>query len=276
MNKFLFITHMTPRAKRSAFRQDLIDIYYSALKNQTYDFWKVIIIGDEEKTEGKLNYFFLNEGTREEKLESTKKLYARPDFNSLLKEADYIIKLDDDDIISPTLLHLLKDFKDDLYYDEYHSFLDSSSGIITQQKREWLASTCVHKREHILSGWNGPGATAFGNLLYTDHSKAWHEFYKSKSKSAAPKNDPVYLRVLSPTSITSGALNGPPKSIKDVSLEKYYQYLSTFGDWNPAALKKFDPYLIPVSLAWEKFSGSKQKPLPAMKKSLLKKLFGRD
>ncbi|HET6989947.1 MAG TPA: hypothetical protein VFJ43_01430 [Bacteroidia bacterium] len=277
MNKFLFITHITPTTKRSEFRQALIDVYFAALRNQTYPDWKAIVFGEEEKVEDKFHYFTLADESREKKFEAIKNLLQRAEVESLLDEADYIIKLDDDDLISPVLLEHLKNFKGDLYYDRFHTFFDSSSGVITQQERQWVASTCVHKKELILSDWNGTGASPVGNLLYTDHSKAWHLFYGSKNKTAAPKESPVYLRILSPTSITSGALNGPPQSIKDVTFDKYYEYLSGFGNWDPAPVHVFDPYLGSIAAAWQKFSGEKQKALPSMKKKtpFLKKLFGK-
>jgi hypothetical protein len=263
LNKFLFITHITPKSKRSVFRQGLIDIYFAALNAQTYSDWKVIILGDEEKTEGKFHFFSLPDGTREEKFEVLKKLLSREEIKLLFSEADYVIKLDDDDIISPVLLEQLKNFKGDLCFDRFHTFIDSSSGIITQQERQWIASTCVHKREHVLSAWTGPGASAVGNLLYSEHSKSWHLFYKDKNVVEAEKGNPVYLRVLSPTSITSGALHGPPKTIAEVSMPKYYEYLKNFGEWNSANLNLFDAYLPRLAQAWMNFSGSGQKSIPS-------------
>jgi hypothetical protein len=263
LNKFLFITHITPKAKRSAFRQALIDIYFQALNNQTYGDWKVIVFGEDEKIENNFHYFQLPDGTREERFTATKELLETSAVQSLFAEADYVIKLDDDDIISPDLLAQLKNFDGDLYYDSYHTFLDSSSGTITQQKRSWVASTCVHKTKHILSAWNGPGASTVGNLLYSDHSKAWHTYYSDKKIVAAEKNAPVYLRVLSPTSITSGAKSGPPQSIEDVSMEQYYQYLRSFGNWNKADITVFDKYRPAVAEAWKKFANAPQQALPA-------------
>jgi hypothetical protein len=263
LNKFLFITHITPKAKRSAFRQALIDIYFKALNDQTYGEWKVIVFGEGERAEDKFHYFHLPDGTREERFAATKELLAKSSVKTLFSEADYVIKLDDDDIIAPGLLERLKTFDGDLYYDLYHTFIDSSSGTITQQRRSWVASTCVHKTKHILSDWNGPGASAVGNLLYSDHSKAWHVYYRDKKIVAAEKNNPVYLRVLSPTSITSGAKSGPPQSIDDVSMEDYYKYLRSFGNWNKANTNLFDEYLPGLAVAWKKFSGAPQKALPA-------------
>src|SRR5882762_5095711 len=116
MNKFLFITHLTPVAKRSAFRQTLIDVYFSSLKNQTYLDWKAIIFGEEEKVDSNFHYFILEDGPREKRFEDIKKLFAKEEIKKLLDEADYIIKLDDDDIISPVLLDQVKKFDGDLYY----------------------------------------------------------------------------------------------------------------------------------------------------------------
>lgn len=274
---------MTPRAKRSAFRQALIDVYYQALNNQSYPHWKAIVLGDEARTEGKFHYFFLPDSTREEKFETIKKLLAQKEIAGLFEEADYVIKLDDDDIISPGLLERLKDFSGDLFYDRFHTFLDSSSGALTQQERSWVASTCVHGKNHILSPWNGPGASPVGNLLYTDHSKSWHAYYAGKKITAADPHHPVYLRVLSPTSITSGAENGPPQSVRDVSMEKYHAYLRGFGNWKPAGVHDFDPFLPAIADAWKGFAGAPQQPLPETRPAGLKekaaalkrKLFGK-
>lgn len=274
---------MTPRAKRSAFRQALIDVYYKALGSQSYPHWKAIVLGDEARTEGKFHYFFLPDGTREERFNVIRALLAGDEIGTLLGEADYVIKLDDDDIISPVLLDTLKDFKGDLYFDRFHTFLDSSSGQLTQQERSWVASTCVHGKKHILAPWSGPGASPVGNLLYTDHSKAWHAYYADKKITAADPRHPVYLRVLSPTSITSGAESGPPQSIRDVSMEKYYSYLRGFGSWKPAAVHDFDLYFPMIAGAWNGFAGAPQQPLPKAQPAGLKekaaalkrKFFGR-
>ncbi|MEO5643107.1 MAG: hypothetical protein ABIQ40_12330 [Bacteroidia bacterium] len=262
MKKFLFITHITPVNKRSALRQALIDAYYKGLAAQTYGQWKVVVVGEENKTEGKFHYFNLPGESREEKAVAVKAMMSSERFLALANEADYIVKLDDDDIISPGVLEKVSAMDVDAYYDRFHTFYDISSGVITQQRRDWFASTCIHKREHVLAEWNGSGATAVGNLLYTEHHASWHVFYKDKNAVAADPAEPVYMRVLSPTSITSGALAGPPQSISEISMDKYFNYLKSFGNWNPAPVKNFTSAFPALATAWLKFSGHPQQSLP--------------
>ncbi|TND05912.1 MAG: hypothetical protein FD123_3603 [Bacteroidetes bacterium] len=262
MKRFLFITHLTPRAKRTPLRQSLIGIYEKALLAQSYPHWQVLQIGEEEKRSGNFVEVQTTAGTREEGFEQLRRIYARPDVRELISAADYIIKLDDDDIISPGILEKAAQFDFDCYYDEQHTFYDISSGIITQQQRPWIASTCIHRKVCAFDRYTGPGASPLENLLYSDHSKAWHTYYAGKKKQIADPAYPVYLRVLSPSSITSSTGNAAPETFRDVAFDRYYAYLKTFGYWKPAAVNGFDVYKPLLSGAWEKFSGQKQMPVP--------------
>lgn len=272
MNRFVFITHITPAKRRNTLRQKLLDLYHNALNTQTYSNWKVIQLGEEEEVDGHYYRFQLPDTTREAKTIYLKSLFQRDDFRKILLESDYIIKLDDDDLIAPNLLKSLQDFKGDLFYDRFHTFLDCSSGVITQQERAWVASTCVQKTSHALSEWKGEGASEIGNLLYSDHSKAWHKYYLEKQIQVADPLHPVYLRVLSPTSITAGAKAGT-QAFADVDMKKYFAYLQSFGNWECAATKDFGNYLPAVAEAWEQFTGSVQQPLS--KPGMVTKLFGK-
>ncbi|GAB4139925.1 MAG: hypothetical protein Fur0041_15100 [Bacteroidia bacterium] len=271
MNHFLFITHMTPRLKRSVFRQHLIDLYYKALKAQQYNHWEVIILGDESaNADSRFHVFPLSDTDTASKHQEIASLLNQKDFAEIIARADYVIKLDDDDLINPLLLKQLVNFKGDVFYDEYHTFVDTSSGTITCQKRPWIASTCVHKKVHAFAEWKNEGASALQILLYSDHSKAWHRYYEGKDRHSADKQHPVYLRVLSPTSITAGS----GSRFDETAREAYYRYLKSFGDWKASPTKDFDTYLIDLHTAWRIFSGSDQLPLKLEKKSFWKKLFG--
>ncbi len=259
MKKFLFITHITPVAKRTVLRQGLIDCYFKALEAQRYGDWQVVIMGEENKEDGKFHYFDLGKVSREEKFHVVKSILQSERFQKIVRGIDYVIKLDDDDIISPTILEKVSTLDADIYFDKFHSFYEITSGMITQQERNWMASTCIHRKECIFSEWNGVGASAVGNLLYTEHHLAWHEYYKNKRKVIADRNDPVYLRVLSPTSITSGALAGPPANIGEINFEKYISYLKNFGDWSTAQLFTFQFMLPELSHVWKQFAGKEQK-----------------
>lgn len=265
MNSFLFITHLTPSFKRSPLRQYLYEIYRKSLSAQTYSNWKVLIIGENEKKEGNFFEVALDSYCEKEiRNERIKKLYERSDIINYIENIDYIIKLDDDDIISPTLLEKIKNLKFDVYYDEYHTFYDTSSGFISQQKRPWIASTCIHKTDHALSKADSNGSSNYylNSLLYQDHSKAWHIYYKDKHKIIANQNSPVYLRVLSPTSITSGVKKFPLSSIDDIDFKLYYKYLKSFGYWEKAATQDFDIFLNDLGNAWINFTNKRQESIP--------------
>lgn len=281
MNKFLFITHLTPAAKRSALRHSLLNLYFTALEKQTYPNWKVLQIGEQEKRSE--NFFevgidpSLNKEARRKQIAEA---YDRVDVREYISEVDYVIKLDDDDIISPFILEKLKDFTGDMYFDKLHTFYDVSSGQITAQNRIWLASTCVHKAKHAFAKMNplGPENIYENSILYTDHSKVWHQYYNNRNCSVADPKHPVYLRVLSPTSITAGAKKFPLDTVKDVDFDSYFNYLHSFGDWKKADVRDFDKYLPALTKAWVDFSGMELKSLKNVRRTSmignkLKKLF---
>jgi hypothetical protein len=273
MKKFLFLTHITPVAKRSVLRQKLIELYFRGLREQTYSGWKAVILGEEDKSEGPFEYIHLPDLPRQEKMLQVREILDSNRFQKLVEETDYIIKLDDDDLISPVLLEQISPLDFDLYYDHHHTFYDVSSGIITQQPRNWAASTCVHRKEHLLSHWDDDKSDGVGRMLYTDHSKSWLNYYQEKKVIQADSQSPVYLRVLSPTSITSGAHKKGILKFTDISMEKYIEYLKAFGAWNPATVPVFNRYTDELRASWELFSGEKQKLLPSMNDSVFKRLF---
>jgi len=256
---FLFITHLTPKAKRSVLRQNLIDIMKKSLFKQTYSNWIALWLGEEESEEDKIKIVDIsNEGSLE-------KVYLRKDVISLIDNADYIVKLDDDDIIIPDTLERTLKIDFDCYCDRYHTFYDISSGWITQQKRKWIASTCIHKKEHAIKDLknNTKDSDNFiHSLFYGEHGKDWINYYKNKKIVYAPRTNPVYIRVLSPTSITAGAKIFPVQKITDIDFNHYYSYLKEFGSWNyytiNSDIKYFEKEL---SSAWKNFIGSEQVPI---------------
>lgn len=252
MNKFLFLTHSTPLSKRTSLRHSLNRIYIQALISQSYANWNVAVLGDSiASDDDRFHFFDLPDVSTAEKHKHVLDLFKSDSFKKLLDSADYIVKLDDDDIISPSLLDTLKEFNGDLYYDSYHTFFDITKGSLTQQKRPWIASTCVHKKEHALAEWKSEGASSVGNLLYSDHSKSWHLYYSKYNIQDAARKHPVYMRILSPSSITAAHTAA---SSNDTAVA-FNEYLKKFGNWDAVPVNDFDCYMELLHQVWKNFSG---------------------
>jgi hypothetical protein len=271
MNRFLFITHVTPSKKRSPLREKLFSIYKSALLKQSYNNWKVLLISEENKVEGNFHHYKIDQTvSKQHTAYQLENFFESEAIMQFIYSFDYIVKLDDDDIIGVDTLERYKNIDCDLVFDEWHTFYDISSGNITQQKRNWVASTCIHKTEHALAKKNNDAAINFYNnsVLYSDHSKIWHTYYKDKNIKKADAISPLYLRVLSPTSITAGS------NLDTIDYKTYYKYLKTFGYWKDKKyIYGFENYLPMLKKAWEETSNTIQKPIKGI--SLMNKILDR-
>lgn len=252
MNNYLFITHFTPKKKRTKLREILIDGYMRALKNQTYDRWKVLIIGEEEKEDEFIKVVYANQETNFK--EQLKQIYEREDVKRCLADADYILKLDDDDVISPDILRKLSKEDFDVYFDQYHTFYDITSGRSSQKYRNWIAATCIHKASHAMSKYDPNGEDNFytNSLFYQDHSKAWLSYYQDKKIVIADKAHPLYTRILSPTSITAGS--NKVSNLSEIDFTPYKSYLDGFGQWDDH-IEWFQVYTDFYEQQWRSFSG---------------------
>lgn len=252
--KFLFISHITPLAKRSQLRQHLFDVMQQSLYQQNYTNWKALWIGETERLNGNIKEIAIT------KREDLATIYLRQDVLDYINDCDYIIKLDDDDIILPNTLQQAATLNFDCYCDEHHTFYDISSGNLTQQKRPWIAATCIHKKEHALMHQNGLqiAENFINSIFYGEHGKDWIAYYKNKNIIYTNKLNPVYVRVLSPTSITAGAKVFPLKTLTDVDMTMYYNYLKTFGIWQNTNLPQFTNFKNDLSNAWFQFAKIQQ------------------
>lgn len=261
---FLFITPLTPKHLLTPLRTLLFEQYINALKNQTYDNWQALLIGDENKTDGNITYVSLKAESKEIKL-----IFAKEYILNLSTKPDYIIRIDDDDVINPHVLNLVSDVEFDCYADKYHAFYDLISGKISLQSRNWFANTVIHKYEHAMKEMGDDKIP----LLQCDHSKDWLDFYSTKKIIYSAKNRPIYLRVLSPTTVTSGIhglkqstaeryvlfKNNAMKlvSVKDIDFEKYRNYLKGFGRWKYQKLNDFKIITENFEKLWANFSGTR-------------------
>ena len=248
--KFLFITHLTPEAKRSSTRAALMELMEHSLKSQSYNHWKAMWVGEAEREDGVIKTVECSAPG------SLSTLYLRDDVKALIAWADYIIKLDDDDIILPHTLEIASRLEFDCYADRFHTFHDLTTGRTTQQMRPWIAATCIHKKEHAITLNRGEGiADNFINsLFYGEHGRDWIAYYAKRNIRYAHPTTPVYVRVLSPTSKSSGAVVFPAHSLADVDLQAYAAYVRGFGSWNRYPIRNFASYLPKLQKIWCAFS----------------------
>ena len=138
----------SPESSISPFRKSLIEISTLSLKNQKSKNWQAIFLGEKTKIEG--DFHFLNVGgvSKEEKLHRF--------IDWILKQNDkpeYLIRFDDDDLISQDVLENIESLDFDCYTDRQHYFYDTSSGNCSRQFRNWLPNTIIHKTEHALNNF---------------------------------------------------------------------------------------------------------------------------
>jgi hypothetical protein len=257
-NNFLFITHLTPRSKRSALREELLRLMERSLHAQSYPNWKALWVGESEDVNGKITTVDIS------KAGSLQKLYLRPEIKDLIEWADYIVKLDDDDIILPHTLEIASGFEFDCYCDRFHTFYDLTTGESTQQLRPWIAATCIHKKEHAISlkKGNGTAENFIDSLFYGEHGADWIAYYQHRNIRYANPSTPVYVRILSPTSKSSGAIIFPANSIHDMDLKTYDNYLLRFGSWNSYRIRNFDDYEPELKTIWMDFSRQEMRLKP--------------
>ena len=254
MKRFLFIIPLTPPHLLSPLRKDLFSLFISALQRQAYENWEGLLFGEDEKADGKIKYIKTNAVSKEDKF-----LVAVDYLKSLNHKPDYVVRIDDEDLISPYALKYASQFDFDCYADKYHTFYDITTGKTTQNKREWLPNTIIHKFEHVLEEIRKPGDVLINNdnvsLLGLDHDIYWEKYYRDKKILWSDRSNPIYLRILSPTSITSQQEN-QHKTWNNKAQADFNQYVKGYGPWVYKPLSGFGEYDAELKRIWEKFSGA--------------------
>ncbi len=170
----------------------------------------------------------------------------------LEKEVDtarYLVRLDDDDLVNPAVFDAAVNYPDfDCLYDHTHWFYDLSSGRCSTQQRPWIPNTAIHAMHHAVQRIPAIGGSTLAddeNFLFAcDHSRAWHAYYTGKNLVRTDKDNPLYLRVLSPRSRSAGG--------SDDFKTTFPYYLQRFGTWKshfPFQEDTMRPQLIDL---WEK------------------------
>jgi hypothetical protein len=248
VKKFLFLIPQSPGEKITSFRKHLIDASRKSLLEQSCTEWEAWMLGEEEKTEGNFRFIKCPLPAKEQKL------HHAVDLLLAVKDLpEYIIRFDDDDLVNPDILSLVTKTSFDCFADKFHCFYDVSSNRVSAQERPWLANTVIHKAEHALAEFgeyhNGVASQSRKpRLIQNDHSKTWHVYYSGKKVMRAEKSNPVYVRVLSPSSITAAAA---------ADKEKYTAYLASFGSWDADAPGSFSANFRELESAWRNEYGEK-------------------
>jgi hypothetical protein len=243
----------------SPVRKKLFGIYRQSILFQSYPNWKVLMIGDKDLSDGKFTEIKSLKEDKIAKLECAVKY-----IENLLQKPDYVIRLDDDDMISPIALETASKIDFDCYADSKHHFYDLVYSDYSNQKRPWLANTVIHKTEHIFAKIDKSEMP----LLVHDHNLVWHNYYADKKLVFAPKNEPVYLRTLSPITTTRGLEHN---SHEKTNWEEYNQYLNSFGIWKkniPTCFNSYEASLIELAKEFHATPKEKLSALTYLKKIL--------
>lgn len=248
MKSFLFITPLTPSDLLTPLRKELFKVFLSSLKNQTYKDWQALLIGEEEKIDDNLIYKKIEGRTKEIKL-----MFSYEWISSLTEKPDYIIRIDDDDLISPSVLEKIATGADDFdcYADEYHVYYDSVTGKVCRVKNAWLPNTVIHKTTHALASFTSDNIP----LMLLDHSKTWLDYYRNKKIVYAEKDKPVYLRIMSPATQTSKMHQKRIVDFSDEVISEYLNRSSGIGKWRFGTVSGFEAYIQQIQKIWIEVSG---------------------
>jgi len=224
MREFIFIIPRTPKSYKTKIRESLWKITQQSLIKQTYSSWKALVVCDDfDEKPADERFIYI----RSEALKKGEKINDAINYITSNKiDVDFVIRLDDDDVMMPDSLKKSLSYDFDVYADKHHAFYDLSSGLSSIVKRKWLANTVIHNASHALKISEDTGL----HIINHDHSLKWHRYYKDKKIVYAKMNSPIYIRILSPVSVSA------------IGSNNYINYLSFFGNWKYNAPESFMPY----------------------------------
>lgn len=218
---YLFLIPLTPDDASSEMRRALRKLCFAQLSKlkATKRVW---LLSESEVDDPDFEVVRTRGISKEDKLyEAGFILEKQPDI------ARYLVRLDDDDLINPAVFDAAAKGDFDCLYDSIHWFYDLSSGRCSAQQRPWIANTAIHKMAHALTqvkAMGGSRLAADTNFLFAcDHSQAWHLYYTGKKTEQTDPDHPLYLRILSPRSRTSGGSDDFDRT--------FPYYLARFGNW---------------------------------------------
>ena len=244
-NKFLFLVALTPKNLLTPLRERLQQASFASLNSVKYDNFRVLLFGDEDKVDGNLTFISAPNGKKGDRLKFALEYIEKHEI-----AFDYIARFDDDDFINPTIFDQYKFTKCNAIADKYHGFVDLGTCKTITTFRNWMANTVLMCKEDAFA--NMPNGKT---LIEQDHAEEWHNYFKKKEVLYAPKNNPIYLRLLSPTSETANID------------EDYNAYLKSFGNWKkPIFMEAFKQDMLNIKNISEAFFPKVEKNVYAPKK----------
>jgi hypothetical protein len=213
-----------------------------SLQKQTSDNWTALLLGEEEKREGSLIYINSEKSLDTQYVKEFRGDPGHTDKHHKIEIAlqhiarfeqkpKYLIRLDDDDLISPVVISNIEKsgMNYDCYADRYQALYNIVDGKVALPHLPWMANSIFHKYEHAVTNI----ADDNRKLVNCSHSSAFHLFYSDKKVYYFPKYSPLYLRVLSETSL----------HIKTSEKASYAAHASKYGFWGYYFLKDYDAYI---------------------------------
>jgi len=221
---------------RSPVRNKLFDLFVKSLRNQSWPNWKAIFIGEEDYVDGNICRVKSSAVYKRDKLLVGERLLKELD-----EKPDYVLRLDDDDLISPFALERLSALDFDCYADKYHAYYNLLDGKISLKEFPWLPNTVIHSYQHAISIPDNSDRSLFA----CNHSKFWHKFYAGKKLTYSPKKQPVYLRIFSPNTMSMvGETHVSDKGISDEkSFRELQEKIKKTGKWKNYKIPDFEMYM---------------------------------
>lgn len=240
LKDFVFVTCLTPRASLSPLRAELFELYKSSLLKQSSSNWSAILMGEENRTEGNFIYLKAESTTKEDKL---LELYHILD--KLSVKPKYLIRLDDDDVISPVILQKIESEKldFDVFVDKYQCMFNVYDLRSLSKEFAWFPSTVIMRFEDAMTK-----ISYFRDLplFVCDHDLVFHKFYHGRKVFYSKRYQPLYLRIFSPTSLSFSDSN-----------KEFEQYCKRFGVWKYFSFEGYEGVLTHLEQINKKYFNTK-------------------
>lgn len=246
MKRYCYIIPKTPAEFQSPIRKSLFEITVQSLLKQTSKDWFAIIVDDTNKIEGSFHYIMTEKNSKSEKL-----LTALKYIETLKTKPQYLIRLDDDDVVSPSLLEKFKNTDFDCYADKTKWFYDIVAKRFYINRRPWLANTIIQKYDLALTVQQENNLPLFA----CNHYSFFYKFYTNTKIRYSFILSPFYVRILSPTCFTLKLEFGAEQSAMD--MDAYDKMLEKIQNNSGNKLKHIPAPLLKHVLApqwWKKYT----------------------